>query len=146
LRLAIALGADDAVTYFYLASAMIDANTENVAEAQKAIDKALALNPNDPYAQSLAGKIAYLGKDYPSALRHLNAALKIWPDMVEAHETRSATYRACGEKEKAIEDLKEVLRIKQQMPTVDQSPPFPIGSELFGVRPPDNSIFPQTHF
>jgi tetratricopeptide (TPR) repeat protein len=139
LQLAIALGADDAVTYFYLASALIDANTENVAEAQKAIDKAMALNPNDPFAQSLAGKIAYLGKDYPLALQHLNAALKIWPDMVEAHETRSATYRALGEKEKSVDDLKEVLRIKQQMPTADQSPPFPIGSELFGVRSPDNS-------
>jgi tetratricopeptide (TPR) repeat protein len=139
LQLAIALGADDAVTYFYLASALIDANTENVADAQKAIDKAVALNPDDPFAQSLAGKIAYLEKDYPSALQHLNAALKIWPDMVEAHQTRSATYRACGEKEKSIEDLKEVLRIKQQMPTADQSPPFPIGTELFGVRSPDNS-------
>ena len=139
LRVAIALGADDAVTYFYLASALIDANTENVAEAQKAIDKALALNPNDPYAQSLAGRIAYLKKDYPAALQHLNAALKIWPDMVEAHQTRSATYRACGEKQKSIDDLKEVLRIKQQMPTADQSPPFPIGNELFGVQSPGSS-------
>jgi tetratricopeptide (TPR) repeat protein len=146
LQLAIALGADDAVTYFYLASALIDANAENVTEAQKAIDKAVALNPDDPFAQSLAGKIAYLGKDYPSALQHLNAALKIWPDMVEAHQTRSATYRACGEKGKSIDDLKEVLRIKQQMPTADQSPPFPVGSELFGVRSPDNSAFPQDHF
>ena len=139
LRLAIALGADDAVTNFYLASAMVDANSSNLGEAQNAIDHALALNPNDPYAQSLAGKIAYLEKDYPSALQHLNAALKIWPDMVEAHQTRSATYRACGEKEKSIADLKEVLRIKQQMPTADQAPPFPVGSELFGVRPPHNS-------
>ncbi|MGO8735325.1 MAG: tetratricopeptide repeat protein [Terriglobia bacterium] len=139
LQLAIALGADDAVTYFYLASALIDANTENVAEAQEAIDAAVALDPDDPFAQSLAGKIAYLGKNYPLALQHLGAALKIWPDMVEAHETRSATYRALGEKEKSVDDLKEVLRIKQQMPTADQSPPFPIGSELFGVRSPDNS-------
>jgi hypothetical protein len=50
--------------------------------------------------------------------------------MVEAHPTRSATYRACGE---SMEDMKEVLRIKQQMPTADQAPPFAT-AELFRVQ------------
>ncbi len=139
LETAIALGADDAEAYFYLASATINSNTEDVEAAQKAIAKALALDPQDPFTQSLAGRIAYLEKDYPSALQHLNAALAIWPDMVEAHQTLAATYRALGEKDKSVDELKTVLRIKQQNPTADQSPPFPIGRELFGVRPPDHS-------
>ena len=146
LETAIALGAHDAEVYFYLASATIDANTEDVGAAQKAIDKALALDPKDPFTQSLTGRIAYLEKDYPSAMQHLKAALAIWPDMVEAHQTLSATYRALGEKDKSVEELKAVLRIKQQNPTADQSPPFPVGSELFGVRSPDNSNSSQDHF
>jgi tetratricopeptide (TPR) repeat protein len=139
LQTAIALGADDAEAYFYLASAIINANTEDVGAAQEAIDKALALDPRDPFTQSLAGRIAYLEKDYPSALQHLNAALAIWPDMVEAHQTLGATYRALGEKDKSVEELKAVLHIKQQNPTADQSPPFPVGNMLFTVRPPSTS-------
>ena len=133
LETAIALGADDPQTYFYLASATIQANSEDVGEAQKAIDKALTHDPKDPFIQSLAGRIAYLSKDYPSALQHLQAALAVWPEMIEAHENLSGTYRALGEKEKAIEELRTVLRIKQQNPTADQSPPFSIGDRLFSV-------------
>ena len=136
LETAIALGADDPEAYFYLASSTIQANTDATAEAQKAIERALALDPKDPFIQSLAGRIAYLKKDYPAALERLESALAIWPDMIEAHQTLSGTYRALGDKEKAAEELKTVLRIKQQNPTADQSPPFPIGSELFGVQSP----------
>jgi len=131
LETAIALGADDPQSYFYLASAIIQANTEDAGEARKAIDRALALGPKDPFIQALAGRLAYLRKDYPLALQHLQAALAIWPEMIEAHQTLSGTYRALGEREKAAEELKTVLRIKQQNPTADQSLPFSIGDMLF---------------
>jgi tetratricopeptide (TPR) repeat protein len=133
LETAIALGADDPQAYFYLASAIIQANTEDADQAQKAINRALALDPKDPFIQSLAGRIAYLRKDYPAALEHLQAALAIWPDMIEAHQTLSGAYRALGDKEKAIEELKTVLRIKQQNPTADQPLPFSIGKMLFSL-------------
>jgi tetratricopeptide (TPR) repeat protein len=134
LQTAIALGADDSDAYFYLAWAIITANRQDVKPAQDAIRKAVALAPKDPYIQSLAGKIAYLGKDYPEALQHLDAALAIWPDMAEAHETLSSVYRAMGEKDKSIQQLKDVLQIKEKMPTANQLPPFPIGAELFSIR------------
>jgi len=144
LQMAIALGASDAKAFYYLAFAImranaVDASKAETAEAQVAIDKAISLDPRDSYIQSLAGKIAYLEKDYPAALQHLHAALTLWPEMIEAHETLSATYRALGEKEKSAEELKTVLRIKQQNPTADESPPFPIGNLLFTVRPPSSS-------
>jgi tetratricopeptide (TPR) repeat protein len=134
LQTAIALGADDSDAYFYLAWAIITANRQDVKPAEDAIRKAVALAPEDPYIQSLAGKIAYLEKDYPEALKHLDAALAIWPNMAEAHETLSAVYRAMGEKDKSIQQLKDVLQIKEKMPTANQLPPFPIGSELFSIR------------
>ena len=134
LERAITLGANNAQTYFYLASDIITANDKDLERADDAILKAITLDAKDPYIQSLAGKIAYQKKDYAAATQHLNAALDIWPDMVEAHETLSAVYRALGEKDKSIQQLKDVLRIKQEMPTGNQVPPFPIGSELFAVR------------
>lgn len=140
LEKAISLGADDAETYFYLAQTAITGDRQDLRDAHEAIAKAVALNPGDPYIQSLAGKIEYLEKDYPAALRHLQAALAIWPNMVEAHETLSATYRALGERDKSIAELKTILSIKRKISTVDQVPPCPICRELFTVRVPSGSI------
>jgi len=132
LETAIALGAHKAMAYYHLAFALITSEPENFAGAQAAIREALALNPKDPYIQSLAGRIAYLAKDYPAALGHLHAALEIWPDMVEAHSRLSATYRAMGDENKAREELKEVARIKQEHPGI-QTFPFPTDDLLFSV-------------
>ena len=137
LETAIALGAHQATAYYNLAFAIITSDPGNVAEAQATIREALALNPRDPYIQSLAGKIAYRGKNYSTALEHLHVALEIWPDMVEAHETLSATYRALGDKNKSIEELKTVLRIKQEHPGI-QVAPFPTDDLLFTVDEPSS--------
>ena len=136
LENAIALGADNGVTNYYLALAIVNSTPEKLEQAEEAISKALQMSPDDFYVQSLAGKIDYLKKDYPAALEHLNAALRLWPDMVEAHQTLAGVYRALGEKEKSIAELKTVLRIKQKDPTADQMPPLPVSDMLFTVRPP----------
>jgi len=137
LETAIALGAHKAMAYYNLAFAIMSGDPGNVAEAQAAIQEAIRLNPKDPYIQSLAGRIAYLGKDYPTALEHLRAALEIWPDMVEAHTRLSATYRAMGDEDKSLAELKEVARIKQAHPGI-QSPPFPTDELLFTVDEPSS--------
>ena len=136
LQTAIALGARDANVYYYLASAISHARPDDVDAAQQAVEKALELNPDDPYIQSLAGKIAYRRKAYPVALGHLTAALRLWPEMIEAHETLAGVYRAMGEKDKSVAALKEIVRIKQENPTADQTPPFPARDLLFTVRNP----------
>jgi len=135
LETAVALGARQPTAYYHLAAAIITTDPAQVAEAQAAIREALALNPKDPYIQSLAGKIAYLKKDYPAAVEHLRAALEIWPDMVEAHERLSTTYRAMGKMDKFQEERNAVARIKQQHPGVE-IPPFPADDLLFKVSEP----------
>ena len=136
LKNAIALGADNGISNYYLALVIVNSNPERVDEAQQAISKALQLTPDDVYVQSLAGKIDYLRKDYPAAVEHLNSALRLWPEMTEAHETLAGVYRAMGEKEKSIAELKEILRVKQANPTADQTPPFPMEKLLFSVQAP----------
>jgi len=136
LQTAISLGARDANAYYYLASAVSHARPDDVDVAQQAIEKALKLNPEDPFIQSLAGKIAYREKAYPVALEHLTAALRLWPDMIEAHETLAGVYRAMGERDKSAAALKEIVRIKQENPTADQNPPFPARDLLFTVQSP----------
>ncbi len=136
LETAISMGARDPNVYYYLASAITHDRPDDVDGAQKAIEQALKLNPDDVYIQSLAGKIAYMRKDYTAALEHLQAALRLWPDMVEARQTLSGVYKALGEKEKSIAELKEIVRIKQANPTADQTPPLPTENLLFTVSPP----------
>ena len=135
LERAISLGASDANVYYYLASALSHNHPDDHDAAQAAIQKALELNPNDAFIQSLAGKICYERKEYPAAVEHLNAALHLWPDMIEAHQNLAGVYRAMGEKDKSIAELKDVLRIKQENPTADQTPPLPAADLLFTVQP-----------
>jgi tetratricopeptide (TPR) repeat protein len=136
LETAISLGARDPNVYYYLASAISHARPDDLDAAQKAIQQAVELNPNDAFIQSLAGKIHYERKEYPAALERLNAALRLWPDMIEAHQSLAGVYKALGEKEKSIAELKEILRIKQENPTADQTPPLPAADLLFTVQPP----------
>jgi tetratricopeptide (TPR) repeat protein len=136
LETAISLGARDATVYYYLASALSHARPDDVGATEKAIQKAVELNPDDAFIRSLAGKTAYQLKDYPAALAHLNAAVRLWPEMIEAHQNLAAVYRAQGDREKAAAELQEVVRIKQANPTADQTPPFPMENLMFSVRPP----------
>ena len=137
LETAISLGEGNFRAYYYLALATTHANPDDVEAAQKAIDQALKLNPNDPYVRALAGRIAYKRKDYAAAVEQLTAALHLWPEMIEAHQDLSATYRAMGDRVKAAAELEQVLRIKQQARSAEQAPPpSPVRELLFGVRAP----------
>jgi len=47
-----------------------------------------------------------------------------------------ATYRAMGDREKAAAELEQVLHIKQQTRSAEQTPPSAVRDLLFSVRPP----------
>ncbi|MEJ2010220.1 MAG: tetratricopeptide repeat protein, partial [Acidobacteriota bacterium] len=113
LETAIALGIRSPLAYYDLALADMEGIPPDPESAYQAIQKSLQINPDDPYTQSLAGRIDNARKDYPNALVHLKKAIQLWPDMVEAHEALSASYRAMHQRDKSIAELKEVLRIKQ---------------------------------
>lgn len=136
LETAVGLGAHDATAYYYLALAITRVEPDNPDAAWRVISDALRLDPDNAYIRALAGKIAYQRKEYAVALDHLKAALRLWPEMIEARQTLAGTYRALGEREKANAELQEILRIKQAARDADQTPPFPIREMLFTVRPP----------
>jgi tetratricopeptide (TPR) repeat protein len=136
LETAVALGNREPLAYYNLALSDMETYPVNLAEARRAIQKALVLGPNDPYVQSLAGKIAFEDKNYNEALGHLKAALALWPDMIEARQTLSRTYRALGQDQKAAAQLKEVARIMQKVQATDQAPPMDLKRFLFSVPGP----------
>jgi tetratricopeptide (TPR) repeat protein len=135
LETALALGGDDATAYYYLALAHTHTSPQNIHAAEKAVQQALRMDPNNAHALSLAGKIALMHKQYAVALDYLTSAIRLEPDFVDAHEALSALYRALGEKAKSIAELKQVLAIKQKKAGTSQSPAT-ISNLLFAVRPP----------
>ena len=122
--------------YYSLALADDHITPPDEEGARHAIEAALRLSPADAYIQSLAGRIAYERKDYQADSEHLNAAVRIEPDLAEAHELFGRTCRALGETEKTTSEMKEVARIKQQANALDQATLSSPASLLFRVRAP----------
>jgi tetratricopeptide (TPR) repeat protein len=117
---AIALGASGAQVYFYLAKTITSATPERMDDAAKAISKALALSPGDPYIQALAGRIAYEKHDYDGAVEHLREAVRLQPNYVQAHYTLAQAYRALGRTQDAAHESEQLRSLRQADPDAER--------------------------
>jgi superkiller protein 3 len=133
LETAVALGANTPEAYYFLALSITETTPEDQAGAQRAIARALELNREDPYIRGLAGKLAYTRGDLKSAVEHLTEAVRLFPNFVQARYNLASAYRAIGEEQKALAELKEVRRIRDENPQPELETP-PLGEVLFGVR------------
>lgn len=113
LKTAIALGAKDPKAYFYLTSAYLESDPQDLKGAARAVGKGLEIYPRDAKIQWLAGKISLAEKHYEEALDHSQTAARLDPDLVGPHETLRATYLAMGERDKSLAESKEIVRLKQ---------------------------------
>jgi tetratricopeptide (TPR) repeat protein len=134
LDTAIALGAREAYAYFYLARAIYKATPEKLEEARKTILQAVAMDPDEPNARWLAGRILIDRKEYATAVEHLNVAVRLAPQWVPAHYLLVSAYHELGDEQKAqaesklIEDLTEPNRKPESS--------SPLERLLLGVKPP----------
>jgi len=120
LETAIALGASSAQVYFYLAKSITSATPDHMDDAAKAIRKALALSPADPYIQALAGRIAYEKHDYDGAVEHLREAVRLQPNYLQAHYTLAQAYRALGRTQDAARESEQLQSLRQADPNSEQ--------------------------
>jgi tetratricopeptide (TPR) repeat protein len=135
LETAIALGAREAEAYQYLALAITHAHPKQLARAETAILQAVALSPENPGVQWLAGKILVDERKYPAAADHLEAAVRLQPNSVEAHYLLLAAYRELGQQDKCAAEAKVIERLskKRLKPGVE---PLPLQRLLFDVQAP----------
>ena len=127
LEVAVALGADTPEAYYYLALSITESSPDGGQPARQAIAAALELNGNDAYIRALAGKLAYADGDYSRAIDHLQQAIRIYPDLFQAHYNLANVYRAAGDEEKALAEMKEVRRIREGRSQAElelQAPPM----------------------
>lgn len=131
---AMTLGNNSAHAYYYLALTTTITAPDDTASAEAAIARALKLDPDGPYIRVLAGKIAYWRDDYVTAVEHLSAAVRTFPNMLEAHYTLARAYQSLGEQEKARAEFEEVRRIRREIAVPEYETP-PVGKMLFSIEP-----------
>jgi predicted Zn-dependent protease len=90
LDAAVALGARNAATYYYMADCAIEAKPPVKAAAEAAIQQAIAAAPDDPWVQSLGGRIAAENGDSKLAAARLQAATRLRPALAKQGAAREA--------------------------------------------------------
>ena len=106
----------------------------SLAEAQKAISRAISLDPDDAATRALAGKIFLDGKDYKAAVEQLEMAVRLQPAQVYAHHLLRTAYLALDDHDKAAEELKQIVRFTKENTDSDQVR-LSMERLLFSVRP-----------
>ena len=139
LETAVALGAQNPLVYFYLASAIFATSPTEMEVAQKNVERALELNSSDPQFLTLAGRVALARKDYPTAIHYLNEAVRLQPNLLEAFWGLSTAYRSTGDKEKLAATIAEIERLNKMKPEERYTLDSKVKDLLFTVGPPSRS-------
>src|SRR6201987_2904797 len=86
-----------------------DARQREVQKAFPAMDRYVALLPNEPNPQDSYGELKRMAGEFDSALQHYQAALKMDPDFISSQLGLGDTYALMGNEEQArIEDDKAI--------------------------------------
>jgi tetratricopeptide (TPR) repeat protein len=135
LSAAIAMGVREPAAYYYLAEATLQARPDQSLAARKAIREALALDPSDPWAHALAGRISFEREEYEDAVQELREAVRLQPRLVQAHYSLARVYQELGRSEEARREVDEVRVLKERFPNQPDDPDL-LHSNLFAVNPP----------
>jgi len=130
LETSFALGAHSAEAWYALADCSLRSAPERIDAAAAAIRRALELAPEDPWVQSLAGRVLIGKRQYAAAVERLREAIRLRPGLIPALESLAEAYGALGRKQEAAATL-ELLRNAPR----DPSGPREI-DRLFLSKPP----------
>jgi predicted Zn-dependent protease len=141
LETATALGARSPEAYFFLADSALGSTPPQKDAAETAIREALKLSANDPWIQSLAGRIALARGEFQLAANRQQAAIRLRPRMVEAHDGLAQAYAALGRKQEAEAERTQAAAMRQNSSNArDSSNESPFLSRLF-----DGSLLTAAH-
>lgn len=96
----------------YTYQARLYFNNGNIKLALQNLQIALSMNKNNPDAHLGIGLIRLQEGDTDEAIKEFSLVIKERPKWTEAYMSRQVAYRKLGEKKKAIDDLKMVLKIE----------------------------------
>jgi predicted Zn-dependent protease len=83
------------------------------AEAQDALEKAVAQHPNDPASQIALGQVYLLGGRLDDAIAHLETARQMRPDQPSIYASLAKAYQRKGDSKRAEEALEKLESLNQ---------------------------------
>jgi tetratricopeptide (TPR) repeat protein len=90
--------------------AYVDARNRNFPKAFAAMDRYVALLPNEPNPQDSYGELLRMAGNFEASLQHYRAALKIDPDFVTSQVGLGDTYALMGNQEQARIEYDKAVR------------------------------------
>ena len=120
LRTAIALGERTGSAYYYLADVTRMARPGDREARRQAVSEALRLDPHDASSHALAGKIALEEEEPDRAVEQLKEAIRLRPDLAEAHYSLMIAYRKLGRANDAAAESDIFRRIREQNPQLEE--------------------------
>lgn len=90
--------------------AYVQARDRQFAQAFAAMDRYVAMLPNEPNPQDSYGELKRMAGDFESSLSHYRAALKIDPDFVTSQLGLGDTYALMGNQEQARVEYDKAIR------------------------------------
>ena len=137
METAISLGAEGPEAYFYLAESTMYSAPDQLPAAQKAIERAEALAPEDPWIHAIAGRIALGRKQFDKAAEELQRATELRPHFAQAYYLLAQAHKALGQTAKAESELEMVQKIHRDFPNAEADT-VDVKNSLFQVRPSQN--------
>jgi predicted Zn-dependent protease len=134
LETAVSLGARSPEAYFFLADCSLRSGAERKDAAETLIKQALKLSPDDPWIQSLAGRIAFERGQYQLAVERERAAIRQRPTLIEAHNRLAQAYAALGRKQEAQAELEKIKTMQPAASNAGDEPPY-LGRLFQGILP-----------
>jgi tetratricopeptide (TPR) repeat protein len=122
-RTAIALGEKTAIAYYYLADLTRMATPGDRDAIGQAISEALRLDPNDASTHALAGKIALEAEEPARAAEELKEAIRLRPNLAEAHYSLMIAYKKLGRGNDAMRESEIFSQIRKQDPASEDDSP-----------------------
>jgi tetratricopeptide (TPR) repeat protein len=90
--------------------AYVEARSRDFAKAFAAMDRYVALLPNEPNPNDSYGELLRMAGDFEGSLKHYRAALKIDPDFVTSQVGLGDTYALMGNQEQARVEYDKAIR------------------------------------
>jgi tetratricopeptide (TPR) repeat protein len=135
IQTAMALGDRSPEAYLYLAMALNHVRPDEPAHALDAARKAVELSPDDPWAKIMAGRLCIAENDPSAAVTYLQDALRVQPNLAQAHFWLGSAWRAMGRMEEAEAEMAEVARIRDNNPREEENEGGGVREKLFSPSP-----------
>ena len=131
-RTAIALGEETASAYYYIADLTRTVTPKDREAIRQAISQALQLDANDALSHALAGRISLEDEDPATAVDELKEAIRLRPNLAEAHYSLMTAYKKLGRLEDSKIEEENFRRIREQNPDADNNSTAEIRQMLVG--------------